>query len=416
MIDHWTYAICSDGDLQEGIASEAASLAGHLRLGKLVLLYDDNHIQLDGPTAMAFSEDVLERFDAYGWHTQRVEDGNDVAAIEAAIDAARADERPSRSSPSGPTSASASPTQAGHARRPTARRSARTRSALHEGGLRLGPGPSTSTCRTRRWRCSVEPSRTASTSSHDWEERVRRYAAAFPAEAAELRRRLAAELPDGWEASLPAYAVGDDVATRKASQEAIQALAAALPELFGGSADLSESNLTDIAGGGGLRAPTDQPGGISASASASTPWAPSSTASPTTAASCPTARRSSPSATTCAARSGSRRWPACTSSMSGRTTRSASARTARRTSRSSTYAALRAIPNLWFVRPGDANEAVAAWALAVERADGPTALALTRQKLPDLRRHGRARPRGSPAGRLRPAAGLVRGRGREAGR
>ena len=78
LIDHYIYAICSDGDIQEGISAEAASLAGHLRLGKLVFLYDDNHIQLDGPTAMAFTEDVLERFDAYGWHTQRVEDGNDV--------------------------------------------------------------------------------------------------------------------------------------------------------------------------------------------------------------------------------------------------------------------------------------------------------------------------------------------------
>jgi transketolase len=95
IVDHRTYVIASDGDLQEGIASEAASLAGHLRLGKLVVLYDDNGIQLDGPTAMAFSENVPERFDAYGWHTQRVGDGNDLAAIEAAIEAALADDRPS---------------------------------------------------------------------------------------------------------------------------------------------------------------------------------------------------------------------------------------------------------------------------------------------------------------------------------
>ena len=81
IIDHWTYAICSDGDMQEGIASEAASLAGHLKLRKLVMLYDDNGIQLDGPTAMAFSENVLERFDAYGWDTRQVDDGNDVEAI-----------------------------------------------------------------------------------------------------------------------------------------------------------------------------------------------------------------------------------------------------------------------------------------------------------------------------------------------
>ena len=78
IVDHWTYVIASDGDLQEGIASEASSLAGHLRLGKLIVLYDDNHIQLDGPTSMAWSEDVPKRFDAYGWHTQRIADGNDI--------------------------------------------------------------------------------------------------------------------------------------------------------------------------------------------------------------------------------------------------------------------------------------------------------------------------------------------------
>src|SRR5213083_3607076 len=95
IVDHWTYTLCSDGDLQEGIASEAASLAGHLRLRKLVALYDDNHIQLDGPTSMAWSEDVVARFEAYGWHATRVEDGNDVEAIAAAIEDARADDRPS---------------------------------------------------------------------------------------------------------------------------------------------------------------------------------------------------------------------------------------------------------------------------------------------------------------------------------
>ncbi len=95
IVDHRTYVIASDGDMQEGIASEAASLAGHLRLGKLIVLYDDNGVQLDGPTSMAWSEDVPKRFEAYGWHAQRVEDGNDVAAIEAAIEAARMDGRPS---------------------------------------------------------------------------------------------------------------------------------------------------------------------------------------------------------------------------------------------------------------------------------------------------------------------------------
>ncbi len=153
VIDHWTYAICSDGDLQEGIASEAASLAGHLRLGKLVLLYDDNHIQLDGPTAMAFSEDVLERFDAYGWHTQQVEDGNDLPAIDggdpgrahgrAPVDHRRPDPYRVRVA-----------AQAGHPE--GARRTARRRGGPpHQGGVRLGPGPDV--LRARRRRGALQP-------------------------------------------------------------------------------------------------------------------------------------------------------------------------------------------------------------------------------------------------------------------
>ena len=128
VVDHWTYAICSDGDLQEGIASEAASLAGHLKLGKLVMLYDDNQIQLDGPTAMAFSEDVLARFRAYGWQTLRVKDGNDVGAIEAAIRLARSDDRPVDRRRAHPHRLRLAQ-QGRTARRPTAPRWAPTRSA-----------------------------------------------------------------------------------------------------------------------------------------------------------------------------------------------------------------------------------------------------------------------------------------------
>ena len=127
IVDHRTFVIASDGDLQEGIASEAASLAGHLRLGKLVVLYDDNHIQLDGPTAMAFSEDVPLRFDAYGWHTQRVADGNDLAAIEA-VD--RGGHRGSAAEPDRRADAHRlrQPEQAGQPEGPWIARSAPTRS------------------------------------------------------------------------------------------------------------------------------------------------------------------------------------------------------------------------------------------------------------------------------------------------
>ena len=377
VVDHWTYAICSDGDLQEGIASEAASLAGHLRLGKLVLFYDDNHIQLDGPTSMAFSEDVLERFDAYQWHTQQVEDGNDLLSIEAAIRAARADGRPS---------IIAVRTHIGFG-------SPHKQDSQKAHGAPLGVEEVRLTKEAYGWdpdRSFYVPddveglfSRAIPYGEHlvnDWEDRMRRYAASFPALEAELRRRLAAERPDGWEASLPAYAVGDDVATRQVSQAAIQSLAAALPELFGGSADLSESNLTDIAGGADFSAEEagrnlrfgvreHAMGGIVNGIAYHGGFLPY----------CATFLTFSDymrGSVRLAALAGLHVVYAWTHDSVGLGEDGPTHQPVEQ------YAALRAIPNLWFVRPGDANEAVAAWALAVERSDGPTALALTRQKLP----------------------------------
>ena len=377
VIDHWTYAICSDGDLQEGIASEAASLAGHLRLGKLVLFYDDNHIQLDGPTSMAFSEDVLERFDAYQWHTQQVEDGNDLLSIEGAIRAARADGRPS---------IIAVRTHIGFG-------SPHKQDSQKAHGAPLGVEEVRLTKEAYGWdpdRSFYVPddveglfSRAIPYGEHlvnDWEDRVRRYATAFPALEAELRRRLAAERPDGWEASLPAYAVGDDVATRQVSQAAIQSLAAALPELFGGSADLSESNLTDIAGGADFSAEEagrnlrfgvreHAMGGIVNGIAYHGGFLPY----------CATFLTFSDymrGSVRLAALAGLHVVYAWTHDSVGLGEDGPTHQPVEQ------YAALRAIPNLWFVRPGDANEAVAAWVLAVEREDGPTALALTRQKLP----------------------------------
>ena len=379
VVDHWTYAICSDGDLQEGIASEAASLAGHLRLGKLVLLYDDNHIQLDGPTAMAFSEDVLERFAAYGWPTQQVEDGNDLAAIEGAIRAARTDGRPSIIAVRthiGFGSPHKQDTQKAH-------------------GAPLGADEVRLTKEAYGWdpeRTFYVPddaeglfSRAIPYGEHlvnDWEDRMRRYAVAFPAQAAELRRRLAGELPEGWDARLPAYAVGEDLATRQVSQAAIQALAISLPELFGGSADLSESNLTDVKGGvdfspeeagrnlrfgvrehamGGIVNGIAYHGGFLPYAATFLTFS--------------DYMRGSVRLAALAALHVVYVWTHDSVGLGedGPTHQPVEH-----------YAALRAIPNLWFVRPGDANEAAAAWALAVERTDGPTGLALTRQKLPTL--------------------------------
>ena len=237
IIDHRTWVICSDGDLQEGISAEAASLAGHLRLGKLVVLYDDNDVQLDGPTSMAWSEDVLKRFDAYGWHTQRVADGTDIEAISAAIETARADDRPSIISVR-TVIGYGSPNKAGSQKAHGAPLGAEE-VRLTKQAYGLDPDRSFDIPPD-----VLEHFRSAAEAGEDlvadWEDRLAAYAEAYPQEAAELRRRIAGQLPLDWDADLPAYSVEDaGLATRNASKNAIQGLKARLPELIGGSADLS---------------------------------------------------------------------------------------------------------------------------------------------------------------------------------
>jgi transketolase len=379
IVDHRTYVIASDGDLQEGIASEAASLAGHLRLGRLIVLYDDNHIQLDGPTSMAWSEDVVERFDAYGWHTGRVGDGNDTAAIAAAIEAARADDRPSLIAVRthiGFGSPNRQDTQKAHGQ------------ALGEEEVRLtkiayGWDPDAQflvpDAARDLFRAAVP---TGEALVADWEARLDRYAVAYPAEAAELRRRLAGELRADWDGGLKRYALGDDFATRQASQAAIAALAEPVPELFGGAADLSESNLTDVKGAGDFEA--GEPGrnlrfGVREHAMGGVgngiachggliPYV----------ATFLTFSDYMRGSVRLAALTGLHVIYVWTHDSVGLGEDGPTHQPVEH------YAALRAIPNLWFIRPGDANEATAAWRLAVERRDGPVALALTRQKLPTL--------------------------------
>jgi transketolase len=379
VIDHRTYVIASDGDLQEGIASEAASLAGHLRLGKLIVLYDDNHIQLDGPTSMAWSEDVPLRFDAYGWHTQRVADGNDLAAIETAIDTARADDRPTLI---------AVRTHIGYG-------SPNKQDSQKAHGAPLGPDEVRLTKEAYGW----DPDRTfyipddalavfrrAVRSGErlvaDWETRMQRFGEAFPDLGDELRRRLEGRLRDDWDAGLKTYEAGTEVATRNASQEAIQALAGSVPELFGGAADLSESNLTDVKGeadfsadehGRNLRFGVREHamGGIANGIAYHGGFIPYD-------ATFLTFSDYMRGAVRLSALAGLHVVDVWTHDSVGLGEDGPTHQPVEH------YAALRAIPNLWFVRPGDANETSAAWALAIERRDGPVALALTRQKLPVL--------------------------------
>jgi transketolase len=379
IVDHWTYALASDGDLQEGIASEAASLAGHLRLGKLVVLYDDNHIQLDGPTSMAWSEDVPMRFEAYGWHAQRVEDGNDLGAIEVAIEAARADDRPS---------IIAVRTHIGYG-------SPNRQDSQKAHGQALGPDEVRLTKEAYGWnpdrafyvpeeasdrfRVAIEAGEAFVSG---WQSRLDEYEVAHRDAAAEFRQRMDGSLDEGWDSDLKTYEAGTEVATRNASQDAIQSLAGRVPELFGGAADLSESNLTDVKGEPNFSA--NEPGrnlrfGVREHAMGGI------------ANGIAYHRGFIPYAGTFLNFSDYMRGSVRLASLAGLqviyvwTHDSVGLGEDGPTHEPvEHYAALRAMPNLWFMRPGDANETSAAWALAVERRDGPIALALTRQKLPTL--------------------------------
>ncbi|MGP8135091.1 MAG: transketolase family protein, partial [Thermoplasmata archaeon] len=252
LVDHRTYGLVSDGDLMEGISGEAASLAGTLGLGKLIYLYDDNLVSLEGPTRWAFTENVGARFEAYGWQVLRVPDGNDLAAIDAALSEARAetarpslvcvrthlgygspvaDTREAHGEPLGPANLAATKEKLGWPLEPTflVPEEARLhfRRALERGAALEG----------------------------SWRELRRRYGEAYPAEAARFDAQISGALPAGWEQGIPAFAPADGpVATRDASQKALNGLAPRLPALLGGSADLAPSTKTVLSGSGDFSA------------------------------------------------------------------------------------------------------------------------------------------------------------------
>ncbi|MER5865387.1 transketolase [Kitasatospora sp. NPDC002040] len=246
--DHTIWSIVSDGDLEEGISAEASSLAGHQKLGNLVALYDDNHISIEGDTDTAFSEDVLARYEAYGWHVQRVtpkSDGDiDVLALAAALDAAKAETaRPSiiamRTIIAWPA--------------PDAQNTAKAHgSALGEAEIAatkkvLGFDPQkTFEVTDAVINHAREVVQRGKAARHEWEQGFHAWREANPGRAAEFDRISAGELPDGWEKAVPVFPAGKEVATRKASGDTLKALGAVIPELWGGSADLAESNLTTI--------------------------------------------------------------------------------------------------------------------------------------------------------------------------
>jgi len=242
LIDHHVYAIVSDGDLMEGVASEAASLAGHLKLGKLIYLYDDNNVTIEGFTKLAFTERVSERFDAYGWHTVTVADGNNLEEIDAAIRSAQADDRPSLISVKTvigfgmPTQG----TRKAHSDPPgeDAVREAKRHLNWPEDKEFFVPEEALAHYREAIERGAKEES--------DWHSLVDKYEQANAEEGKAWRTTMDGDLPEGWEDHLPKFTEPKAVATRVASGEVINALAPVLPMLIGGSADLGVSNNTDI--------------------------------------------------------------------------------------------------------------------------------------------------------------------------
>ena len=257
IFNHYTYFLASDGDLMEGISHEACSLAGHLKLGKLIGFYDDNRITIDGSTELSFSDDTAKRFESYGWHVQRVADGNDLDALDAAIVAAQRGGGGERARPSliivrthiGWGSPHKQDTADAHGAPLGVEEIKLTKQNLGWPSLEPFFVPEEA---LERWR-SARP-RGARLES-EWRKRWDAYRAEYPDLAAELDRRFTGRLPEGWDAggagaALPAFGPKDAQATRAASGKVLNAIAAKIPDLIGGSADLTGSNNTELKGAG----------------------------------------------------------------------------------------------------------------------------------------------------------------------
>lgn len=378
IVDHRTWALVSDGDLMEGVASEAASLAGHLRLGKLALIYDDNRITIDGDTGLSFTEDVGRRFEGYGWRVLHVADGNDLEAIDAALTAARSEaERPTlivlRTIIADPAPTKRNTSEAHGA--PLGQDEVRRTKAIlgwAEGEKFVVPDAAYADMQSCR--------RHGAEAQAGWDDAMARYRAAYPAEAAEFVREQRGDLPEGWDRDLPTFPVDKGaVETRKASAAALQAIIPHVGNLVGGSADLAGSTGVGQKAGGAFG-----PG----VAGRVVHWG---------------VREHAMGACLngLAAHGGIR--PFGSTFLVFFDYMKPSIRLAALMGLPVIYLGthdsigvgedgpthqpidqlpmLRAIPNLVTLRPADANETVAAWKVALERRGGPTAMILTRQKV-----------------------------------
>ena len=395
LFDHFTYGIASDGDLMEGVAAEAASLAGHLGLGKLIYLYDDNQISIEGCTSLTFTEDVGRRFEAYGWQVLTVADGNDLEAIDAALLAARAETQKPSLIKVRTVIGFGSPHKAGtaecHGAPLGVEESRLTKEALGWLGDLKFAVPA-------RVRAQYAAAAAKGTGAHrGWRELLDRYRLAFPEVASRLDEALAGRLPADWMEGVPRFAAGESVATRVASGKTLNAVAPRLPTLVGGSADLAPSNNTYLENMGDFQA-ADRSGrnlrfgvrehgmggilnGMAAHGGifpfGGTFFVFSDYMRP---------------AIRLAALSGFPVVYVFTHDSIGLGEDGPTHQPIEH------LASLRAMPGLVVIRPSDANETVVAWQVALERRSGPTALVLTRQNLPVLDRTV-----------LGPAEGLRRG-------
>ncbi|MGH9365662.1 MAG: transketolase [Thermoanaerobaculia bacterium] len=396
IVNHRTFAIVSDGDLMEGISGEAASLAGHLGLSKLIYLYDSNLVSLDGPTSMAFTEDVGRRYAAYGWNVLRVEKGDtDLEEIDRALTAAMGETRRPSLVIVRTTLGYGSPHKAGT-------------SAAH--GSPLGKEEVILTKKALGWewtepfyvprealvrlRGAVEKGNAAQA---DWERRLAAHGREHPDLAAEWRRAWALELPEGWDADLPVFQAGGKEATRVAGGAALNAIAARVPYLLGGDADLSESTKTSLKNGGDFDAATGAGRNLHfgvrehAMAGIGNGMAYHGGVRPFVATFFCFSDYMRPSVRLSALNE----LPVVfvwTHDSIGMGEDGPTHQPVEH------LMSLRAMPGFTVIRPGDANEAVEAWRVAMRHREGPVGLVLSRQKLPILDRQ-----------RFAPASGLAKG-------
>jgi transketolase len=383
IINHYVYAIVTDGDLMEGVASEAASLAGYLKLGKLIYLYDDNKISIEGSTDLAFTEDRGKRFEAYGWHVQRVADALDIDAMDRAIQAAKKDPRPSLIMVK-TTIGYGLPTRAGTAKahgEPPGE--AELNGAKEKLGWPVEPRFFIPAEVLTLYRQAIE---NGQNQESEWQKKMTAYQQEYPELAAELTRRLAGKLTENWQEDLPAFAADEKgIATRSASGKVLNALAGKLPEIMGGSADLAPSTNTWMNDFPAFSSETQEGRNIHfgvrehAMGSVVNGMSYHGGVIPFGATFLVFSDYMRPAIRLSALSHLGSIWVFTHDSIGvgedGPTHQPVEH-----------LAALRAIPNLVTIRPADANEVVEAWKTAIRNRQRPTALILSRQALPTLDR------------------------------